>query len=423
MNKKIRKSKTKKQKNELLESVSAFIFGFWFFLLFLPVFFTFQTATITGKVFMIIGSVLFAGIQILLILFVEKLLKKDINEKKSLIQLRIFYIFSSIFYLFLLLRYIDDKIWGVYEIVVSIVFLLALLYGCFCIIKHFDFFFNNEKIPMLLATIAIFLFWLGGLLLESNTQTSYVLFKIAIGILYLIFIAIFLNLTVFNLLNVNNRKYKLLRILVCVAIPLIILMTIPFYVQWCGVSGYNFEIFVTVYSAVCGGGLTLIGVAWTIKQSDAQRRKEEIIKFKPYIVFSNSSKHRYENSSKKFCESDSLKFSKTDEFHYECRVEKFSLHNTDKAPYIFKGFLFNKQYILERKPDLYKNKDTYLNIDIHNISLFLKEPVNFLQLLLSDINYNLYTIDLNFNTTLIENEVTLINVIDSSNLKEYQGVV
>lgn len=419
MKKNVNEQKNKIPSNDILELVGGLIFGLWFFLLFIPAFFTFQSATITGKVFMIIGSVLFVTVQILFILCIEKLYKKNNNDKKSLLYLRIFYVASFIFYVYLLLRYFDDNIWGSFDIVVSLGFLFGVLYGSYCLILHFKLFFNSEKIPMLLTAIAIFLCWLGGLFLDSNFQTSYLLFKIAIGILYLIFIAIFLNLTVFNLFNYNNKRFQLLRILICVAIPLVILITIPFYVQWCGLNGDNFDTFVTVYSAVSGGGLTLIGVAWTIKQSDMIRKNEEIIKYKPYVVFYNSKAIKYPKFKENYVENNFIKYNETNINNKIYIINNFTLHNTEKAPLIFKGFLFNKKHVFKRNSDLFKNKNTLFKFNFSDIKLYLSEQVDFISIVISDINYNLYTLDLKFKLEKTSEDTTTLTIIESTNLQRY----
>jgi hypothetical protein len=55
----------------------------------------------------------------------------------------------------------------------------------------------------------------------------------------------------------------------------------PYYIKWCGVDGCDFEIFITIYSCVIGGLLTLGGVASTIKQADKQRNEDKILENKP----------------------------------------------------------------------------------------------------------------------------------------------
>lgn len=44
------------------------------------------------------------------------------------------------------------------------------------------------------------------------------------------------------------------------------------------------SIFLTIIAAIYGGLITLIGVAWTIKKSDRDRKRDEVLKNKPYFV-------------------------------------------------------------------------------------------------------------------------------------------
>ena len=46
-----------------------------------------------------------------------------------------------------------------------------------------------------------------------------------------------------------------------------------------------FNALITIFSALIGGALTLAGVAWTIKNNNDEKRKEEILKAKPYFTF------------------------------------------------------------------------------------------------------------------------------------------
>lgn len=46
-----------------------------------------------------------------------------------------------------------------------------------------------------------------------------------------------------------------------------------------------FNSLISIFSAVIGGGITLAGVAWTIKHEREEKRKDEVEKAKPYFTF------------------------------------------------------------------------------------------------------------------------------------------
>lgn len=122
---------------------------------------------------------------------------------------------------------------------------------------------------------------------DIHEEAASILIKIAVGILYLFFISILLNILVFNK-SKKEIKNRIIIIAFLVAVGVALLILFPFYVQWCGLSGNNFSVFVTTYSAVVGGALTLLGVAWTIRHDRIISKEEDIEKIKPFLVIDTS---------------------------------------------------------------------------------------------------------------------------------------
>ena len=127
------------------------------------------------------------------------------------------------------------------------------------------------------------------------------------------------------------------------------------------------SIMIPVISAVYGGLLTLIGVAWTIKNQDKQRKNDEKLKFKPIFViesysndlniwknsnyrlakFINNNKKNNENSNEYFCLDDLI------------------LSNSDNANLFIKNI-----YVNENK--LEKNFDKFLVYKNEIINILIK---------------------------------------------------
>lgn len=62
-----------------------------------------------------------------------------------------------------------------------------------------------------------------------------------------------------------------------------------------------FNSLIAVFSAIIGGSLTLGGVAWTIKHQKEEKRKEELLKIKPYFSFNVLSKQPKNLENVKVC--------------------------------------------------------------------------------------------------------------------------
>lgn len=69
-------------------------------------------------------------------------------------------------------------------------------------------------------------------------------------------------------------------------------------------------IVLAVFSAIIGGLITLIGVAWTIKKSDKDRKREEIFKNKPYFIIEPLKICDFKEPEGYICKEDSRPFFK-----------------------------------------------------------------------------------------------------------------
>lgn len=97
-------------------------------------------------------------------------------------------------------------------------------------------------------------------------------------------------------------------------------------------------IILTIVAALYGGLITLVGVAWTIKKSDKDRKEDEIKREKPYFSF-NQQFHEIDlNGSEKAC------FPPIEgEYKYKSEV-LVQLENSDKAPFILKKLYHDEKW-------------------------------------------------------------------------------
>lgn len=102
------------------------------------------------------------------------------------------------------------------------------------------------------------------------------------------------------------------------------------------------EIMVPLISAIYGGLITLVGVAWTIKKSDKDRKDDEVKRAEPLFSFSMLHTEPSINNYKKLCIS-----SYETKFNYECEAY-FVLENSNQSAFEMKSIYHDgKKYELE----------------------------------------------------------------------------
>lgn len=134
----------------------------------------------------------------------------------------------------------------------------------------------------LLALIASTLL-IGSILLICNYIIGLVFIQIALALIY-VSASIFI---LYNIFNTNrkrsNNKNQTINLIKNIVTIIVLIVTLPFYIKWLGLDACNYNIFLTTYSALVSGGLTLIGVAWTINSTEKRRKDDEKKKAIPYL--------------------------------------------------------------------------------------------------------------------------------------------
>ena len=289
--------------------ISIIVVAFYFLCL-LPVFFDFQNFILFWKIAMIIGSSIFAIVFLFIIIVGLKLIKKakketdqeQIEENKGYIKVFIAFIIVTLaIFIYSCLHYFNNTLWGADLTINGLFFIAICLIAIFLIVEQFfGDAFNNEVKPMVLLSVAVLslLFAFIFELSNTNIQYSFVLYKISIGIFYLVVTALLVHKIIYNKEEFEkiNKNKKIGKIISFVFWSSLLLITFPFYINWWGLQGEDFKTFVSVYSAIVGGGLTLLGVAWTIRkgvedrkkdreQLEKDRKEEERKKAMPYLQF------------------------------------------------------------------------------------------------------------------------------------------
>lgn len=277
----------KKPNTDLFKILSVIFFLFILCLLcylcFIPVIHNFQEAHIVGKIFMVIGSIVFL---VLFTLFIWAWEKVNINNKKSQIFRTCSYLFVFTIYIIALLHYFNYTLWGNANIIWGIMILIFLLSGFYSFVKDsLGKILNLEFKPILLIASALLAFLIALLNYQSsNVETSLLFVKIAIAFCYLDAIAIFVY---YILYKKKSKGISISAIISTIFWASLILISFPFYIGWWGMGDKDFSTFVSIYSSVVGGGLTLSGVAWTIQYNVRIRQEDRKNEIKPFFGLLN----------------------------------------------------------------------------------------------------------------------------------------
>ncbi len=189
----------------------------------------------------------------------------------------------------------------------------------------------------------------------------------------------------------------------CLAADLIIGIALTIYLIYIipENTGNLQNIITTIIAAIYGGLLTLVGVAWTIKKTDNDRRDEERKKYRPYVtlsLFTEKDMVACETfDSSRFIENDSVKFIPIAGVeNYEYFIPDFIIHNTNYAPFIVKGLLLN-EILFEFNIHAYIEKMRYVHFTFDKKIIYTNQDISRLSLLIEDILGNEYLINLKQN--------------------------
>ncbi len=213
----------------------------------------------------------------------------------------------------------------------------------------------------------------------------------------------------FNLVNAFLNGQKVLRFFIVVelvgglAISTYLIAIIP--------NDDIQNIVLTIAAALLGGIFTLVGVAWTIKKGDEDRkadlqrleddrREETRRKYTPYIMLADVtlSDHFAEvayTNNLDFCASKNIDRVQ-DDTYYVVKLNPFIIKNVSHSNLILKGLFINEFYHKFTFDTLIEQKST-CGIQIGSNHWFaLPEKITSVQLLVHDILLNEYTVNCMF---------------------------
>lgn len=176
----------------------------------------------------------------------------------------------------------DYEIWGHKSTLAGLSLVIIMFVELFASIRTiFKKSFGQENTPVTLLALTVISFVLAAVNEGAgNIEPANLCYKVCFGLAYLVAIALYTHQFIYK----TKKSEKIISTIIGIIFwGAAITITFPYYVKWCGLSETAFETFVSVYAAVLGGGITLAGVAWTIKDANDDKKKDLILQNKPIL--------------------------------------------------------------------------------------------------------------------------------------------
>ncbi len=269
-------------------------------------------------------------------------------------------------------------------VIVFIGWLFVVLYKIFRKIVKF-----NLIWPLIFSLICLICCCLTAY--SNGNDVSNVLY--IIGIIFMEIYLIYLIVSCALLRNTNISNLIILSLL------FIIIGYYTIYYFSYNIDDKNlFNSLITLFSAMIGGGLTLGGVAWTIKQEKQNRKDEEKLKAKPivFICDYDNLNHKFENPIKKnmFSRNNLGTLLRANKRNKSYSVPKIIISNSDYSYVVIRGFRINNDYhIFDFGQVLAKNSIVEM---VSDFSFKYKNRIKNVSIVMQDILDNLYEIVVNY---------------------------
>ena len=308
---------------------------------------------------------------------------ENLNEK---LNIYLFIPLSVIIALAWLGVYFKNSILGLlFNIGLTIIFIVWLVYLGLFITKKIA---HKQLYSILgLGFVCIFV----SFITEKSKNISLFLFVMGVILIevYLLFVIIYYT----------SSKDKKLNYIIYSSITFIVLGYVTIYLSSYGKNDNTvFNSLISLFSAIVGGGLTLGGVAWTIKHEKEIKEKEEMLKVKPFFTFNLLYGVPQLNIGEKACSLDNL------ELNYICRTYS-EIENSNQSVLILKKIFHDKKWFnLEFNNVVIPSGKLFFNFNFN-------DPENII-LEISDVLGNLYYYKLSIiHTALIGGEGNGVHTI------------
>ena len=386
----------------LLQNVSVTVIGFSLlvFLSTLPLIFNFGDAKWYAKILMLLGS-LYA---LLFLLILPAIFTEATKSNKWLL----FFSPLSAIYIVGIISYFNFELWGHKSFAIGLVFIWTIFIGLYVSVKAlFNKTLGSENTPIVLVAIAILTLFIAVVNEKtSNNASADLCYKISVGIVYLIAIALYANRYIYK----QRKEYKVISNIIGIVFwGAIITISFPFYIQWCGLTGNDFDTFVSVYAAVLGGGITLAGVAWTIndtndkrqddlKRAEQEKREDERLRYRPFLNFFDGPYQGIKTDIwvlKWLKNTEDISKEQTEKLLVANFIRSCYFGNTDFSNFYVWGVKINNN-IARFDSIRYIKKSSYFFLDFSQKPIYTEKSIDSISLILEDMLENLYELKLEF---------------------------
>lgn len=256
----------------MLTSLSIFTFALLVISIVSPIMFNFKEVNFIGKILMILGTILSFSLLVSLI-FINMKTKNAKKFNFICIMILFFFVWGMS-----IIHYINFTLWGIkldfWISFIIIVFLIGSFANVYDVVKGTS---KNLVIDILLA-VNLVIYLIG--FISFLVSKSWLYIQIGIGFSYVLMLIYFINKFLIKKEKLVEKKYLpiLTQVLIITVLITTTIFTFPVYINWIGLQSQAFNHFITIYSCLVGGLITLCGVSWTIKNQE-KIRQEDHVKF------------------------------------------------------------------------------------------------------------------------------------------------
>ena len=315
-----------------------------------------------------------------------------------------------------LLIFFENTLWGYKTVFLFVVFSwLLMVVIIMAIATSFNKVFNREFMPIILSSLSVIMFVFSFTCASIGAKFFSEIFrKASVGIIYVVAAALYVNKHIYCPKKENKMISNIIRIIL---LGSIITITFPFYVQWCGLTGKNLELFASVYAAVLGGGITLAGVAWTIKDNNAIRqedlkrieeehKEDERRQYRPIVNVFDGPYSGLKTDIHTFPwlqDTENLSKTPTSKLTVANKIRSCYFGNTDFANVYVWGIKING-HTTNFDSIRYIKKESYFFLDFSNNPIYTEKPIETMSLILEDMLGNLYELplDISYNSVFAQ---------------------
>lgn len=161
------------------------------------------------------------------------------------------------------------------------------------------------------------------------------------------------------------------------------------------------EIVTPVVASIMGGVITFGGVLLTINYNNRERRRAELLKIKPFLVYHNSFDYIDVKNIQKFSVISVSQNMRLGDNNTYILDHLFVVRNVSKNACVLSYIKINDKKFYDQPRVFLPNENVLINANTHGNVFYFSEEINSISLGVYDLNYNLYEYDVHFSKSII----------------------